>query len=121
MTWAVGPWDSWDVMVLGGKCDLGCGTLGVCGWVYLGLGIRQGVYWRGCGNLGEGLCGLVQEVYLGMDEVVMGLTGRTGRMGVDVLGVAVAVTWGGGGGALLGGDGEGVVKEDLTKAMPLLV
>ena len=48
----------------------------------------------------------------------MGRTGRAGRMGVDVLGVAVTGAWGG---ALLGGDGEGLMKEDLTKAMPLVV
>ena len=60
---------------------------------------------QGWGNLGEGLCGLVQEVYLGMDGLVMGRTGWTG----------------GGGGALFGGDGEGGEKEALTKAMPLLV
>ena len=60
-------------------------------------------------------------VYMGMEGGVMGRTGRVGRMGLDVLGVAVTVAWGGGGGALLGGDGEGVVKEDLTEAMPLVV
>ena len=35
----------------------------------------------------------------------MGRTGRVGRMGVDVLGVALTVAWGGGEGALLGGEG----------------
>ena len=79
------------------------------------------MYCKGWGNPGEGLCGLVQEVYLGMEGVVMGRTGRAGQMGVDVLGVAVTVARGGGGGALLGGDGEGVVNEDLMKAMPLVV
>lgn len=64
------------------------------------------------------MCGLVQVVYLGMEGVVMG---RVWRMGLVVLGVAVTVAWGGGGGALLGGDGEGVVNEDLIKAMPLVV
>ena len=39
-------------------------------------------------------------------------------MGVDVVGVDGMVT-SGGGGALLGGDGERLEKEDLTKAMPL--
>ena len=52
------------------------------------------MYCRGCGNLGEGACGLVQEVYLGMEGVVMGRTGHVGRMGVDVLGVAVTVARG---------------------------
>ena len=40
-------------------------------------------------------------------------------MGVEVLGVDV--TWGGGGGALLGGEGDGGEKDALMDAMPLLV
>ena len=79
------------------------------------------MYCRGCGSLGEGVYGLVQVVYLGMEGAVMGRTGRVGRMGVYVLGVALTVAWGGGGGALIGGDSEGVVKEERTKAMPLVV
>ena len=51
------------------------------------------MYCRGWGNLGEGLCGLVQVVYLGMEGVVMERTERLGRMGVDVLGVAVTVAF----------------------------
>ena len=53
------------------------------------------MYCRGCGNLGEGVCGLVQVVYLGMEGVVMGRTGHARRMAVDVLGVAVTLAWGG--------------------------
>ena len=52
------------------------------------------------------------------EGVLESWTGHVGWIGVDVLGVDGMVTRGGGG-ALLGGDGERLEKDDLTKATPL--